>query len=757
MSSKNADPAADETPTPAVALHALQSRAEVEEHPLADGVGSLFAVQATGGRRVENLDHVFRRWPGDRFPRPWGRASDGSRCLRFRRLVFRVMYSLRVAHVHQVADARVRRLILGDATDDHTEDDDDDGRSIVGRSLHPPAGPTAPVALAMADLRPTAGATGTGGRRTRPQQPVPVRPSSASDDSDKETDASRRAPPRRAADPAAPFISGGASPENVKLFRAVAAGSAAALATEEDIGLSTALFAPGGKLYVRGSACGACVSVCVRPDRVRAGCSFPRATDEHAIFGEQTSREDRAAFFAALAVASPDRTPTQLTTLQTLLSRVPFFRDVPAPIVAVVCRHMGVAAFAEGETVCAQGAPNDCFFMVITGHVDVLVSKSAGFTAVGARLQPGNTIGELAVRVTGELPPRAATCVAVSADTTLLTVTHDVAAHIRDLGARDTDARVRFLQSAPRLPLLADVPDETLHQLAALLETQRLPLHGIVVTEGTPSLQLAWVAQGTVQLIKKVAMPAQWRDHLATMDGTSLHPNPLADPLADPVRDPLHYEEGPPTHRLPPPEGTPPLPPPPPPLRSLMAELDTDPDARPKFKAGSTSVMAGSRSASTASLRSSADSKSTVWEIAELDTLGRGDVFGFFPNEFGLPDRAPFSVYATSAVVLYTLPAPDALSLLPSETGAALRAHCEARRVTSLVVQRELRQQAQWAQYKEKLVRTSHVAHLGERQRVKGTNPFIAPVSGPLMQTEYPAAPDFTVAAQLSKDRRAHV
>jgi ATP-binding cassette subfamily B protein len=89
-----------------------------------------------------------------------------------------------------------------------------------------------------------------------------------------------------------------------------------------------------------------------------------------------------------------------------VLRSVPLFAELDPAELESLCDAMVERTFSAGETVTAEGAPTDGFFVVASGHADVTVEGQTRRT-----LNPGDYFGEIALLMGSE---RTATVVAAN-------------------------------------------------------------------------------------------------------------------------------------------------------------------------------------------------------------------------------------------------------------------------------------------------------------------------------------------------------
>ena len=96
-----------------------------------------------------------------------------------------------------------------------------------------------------------------------------------------------------------------------------------------------------------------------------------------------------------------------LPDLEDLLTRIPLFAEIERVALAQLAAHLDPVVLAEGDTVCRQGEPGDCLYVIATGRLGVqLHDPNGGATRRIDALGPGDFFGEMAL-LTGE--PRSAT------------------------------------------------------------------------------------------------------------------------------------------------------------------------------------------------------------------------------------------------------------------------------------------------------------------------------------------------------------
>jgi len=112
---------------------------------------------------------------------------------------------------------------------------------------------------------------------------------------------------------------------------------------------------------------------------------------------------------------SSDVAVHETVTVCDLLVRCPLFAQQPAAMLAELAQLTSRAEFPAGSTVFRQGDPGDSFYIIISGRVEVQMTRD-GLTSTVATLGPGDFFGEVAL-LTEE--PRNATLVVLESMNTL--------------------------------------------------------------------------------------------------------------------------------------------------------------------------------------------------------------------------------------------------------------------------------------------------------------------------------------------------
>ncbi len=93
--------------------------------------------------------------------------------------------------------------------------------------------------------------------------------------------------------------------------------------------------------------------------------------------------------------------------LEDTLTRIPLFAEIDRVALAQLAAHLDPIELQEGDTVCRQGEPGDCLYLLTSGRLGVHVHEPEGGASRRIdSLGPGDFFGEMAL-LTGE--PRSAT------------------------------------------------------------------------------------------------------------------------------------------------------------------------------------------------------------------------------------------------------------------------------------------------------------------------------------------------------------
>jgi CRP-like cAMP-binding protein/di/tricarboxylate transporter len=95
------------------------------------------------------------------------------------------------------------------------------------------------------------------------------------------------------------------------------------------------------------------------------------------------------------------------SNLEDFLTRIPLFAEIDRVALAQLAAHLDPLVLEEGDTVCRQGEPGDCLYVLTAGRLGVHVhDPDGGASRRIDGLNPGDFFGEMAL-LTGE--PRSAT------------------------------------------------------------------------------------------------------------------------------------------------------------------------------------------------------------------------------------------------------------------------------------------------------------------------------------------------------------
>jgi CRP-like cAMP-binding protein len=98
------------------------------------------------------------------------------------------------------------------------------------------------------------------------------------------------------------------------------------------------------------------------------------------------------------------------------LADIPIFKGLPDEDIAALEPLAERLEIARGEGLFRQGDPADCFYVVLSGGLDIVVRSPGGGTHVVAHMAPGAVVGETSLLIGGE---RSASALATDATTLL--------------------------------------------------------------------------------------------------------------------------------------------------------------------------------------------------------------------------------------------------------------------------------------------------------------------------------------------------
>ena len=127
-----------------------------------------------------------------------------------------------------------------------------------------------------------------------------------------------------------------------------------------------------------------------------------------------------------------------------VLARMRLFDGLNADELAVAEKLVFVNRAAAGDTVCREGDRSDFLCFVVRGRLDILKAQNASGAAVIAHLNPGDSLGEMAL---GDHQPRSAT-VRAAEDTTLVVLTRK---GFEQLRRREPRAAAVLMENIARL------------------------------------------------------------------------------------------------------------------------------------------------------------------------------------------------------------------------------------------------------------------------------------------------------------------
>jgi CRP-like cAMP-binding protein len=184
---------------------------------------------------------------------------------------------------------------------------------------------------------------------------------------------------------------------------------------------------------------------------------------------------------------------------RTLLRRIPLLATMDEGELELLCARMRAEQVAPGRTIIRQGDPGDRFYLIVRGHVEVLVRDERGVTEVVDQLDRGDYFGELALLHDA---PRNATCRA-TLPTELLSLSRlDFDELVRgrfDLHQK-VDRSIARVQLLRGIPLFAELDSRQINRLAAQLEAEAYAPGEALITQGEVGDAFYVIESGRVEI-----------------------------------------------------------------------------------------------------------------------------------------------------------------------------------------------------------------------------------------------------------------
>ncbi|DBB02473.1 hypothetical protein WJX82_005804 [Trebouxia sp. C0006] len=194
--------------------------------------------------------------------------------------------------------------------------------------------------------------------------------------------------------------------------------------------------------------------------------------------------------------------------------------DMPRAVRLELCKYMGFAAFAAGETIFKQGDTGEHFYIILTGAVDVSVhdDDAEKEDKVVAHLLAGASFGELAL-MQGH-GQRRASC-HCSQKTELFVVNiKDFKRILQPLQQDTLQSKIAFLQ---QVPMFQTLPASVIESLAVVLTEKVFPPKAVVFYQGNEVEDLFFIQRGHIKMVRETEMEstASAKRGTITRPGTS--------------------------------------------------------------------------------------------------------------------------------------------------------------------------------------------------------------------------------------------
>ena len=196
------------------------------------------------------------------------------------------------------------------------------------------------------------------------------------------------------------------------------------------------------------------------------------------------------------------------TQLKTHLKGVPLFSSLTDDQIAVIAQTGVIRRFAKGQVILNQSSPGDTFYIVISGHVKVVLLHEDGREIVLSLLKEGNFFGELSLL---DNDPRSATVIAAE-DAALFVFTRrqfyqliETYPSILKKVLREMCVRLRRADEKIESLAFLDVYGRTLMVLQQLAHDQGIVTkHGIEISHAPTHLVLSGVVGTSRETITRV-------------------------------------------------------------------------------------------------------------------------------------------------------------------------------------------------------------------------------------------------------------
>ncbi|KAL0037517.1 hypothetical protein WJX77_000810 [Trebouxia sp. C0004] len=194
--------------------------------------------------------------------------------------------------------------------------------------------------------------------------------------------------------------------------------------------------------------------------------------------------------------------------------------DMPRVVRLELCKYVGFAAFAAGETIFKQGDTGEHFYIILTGAVDVSVhdDDAEQEDKVVAHLLAGASFGELAL-MQGH-GQRRATCRCSQKSELFVVNIKDFKRILQPLQQDTLQSKIAFLH---KVPMFQTLPASVIESLAVVLTEKVYPPKAAVFYQGNEVEDLFFIQRGHVKMVRETEMEptASAKRSTNTRPGTS--------------------------------------------------------------------------------------------------------------------------------------------------------------------------------------------------------------------------------------------